>query len=142
MTIDGLPEAYCDVAYADNINASSAWVAASTTEKEDSLQWARVYFDDKYTCNYWDTAPTNVLTANAMLGEEYLLDSSLFFDGETTVPKVKSKFVKAGDVEARDVFYDDHVVSETDNFPRITALVGNVCYIASGSFGSSTALRR
>jgi hypothetical protein len=142
MTIEGLPDSYCDVQYADSINSSAEWTAASDTEKEGALQWGRVYFDDKYVCDYWDTAPSNVLTANAMLGDEYLIDGDRFFTNETPNPGIKRKHVKAGDVESTDTYQDSSISTEIDIFPRITALVGSVCHIPSSGFGVASVLRR
>lgn len=82
------------------------------------------------------------MTANAILGEEYLIDSSKFFSQEKSAPTLKRKSVKAGDVETAETFQDSSEVIAIDNFPSITALVGDVCNIPSGTFGTASVLRR
>ena len=98
--IPGLADPYCTLAYADGVNdQSSDWAAASTAERDDALQWSRVYQDAvySYTVVIDDPAPDALQTANALLAV-YQLRGELFTNATTS--GVVEESVKAGSVES------------------------------------------
>lgn len=135
--VPGLPTAYCDVAYAETINGGGeVWDAVNETEKENALQWARVYMDAVYTYTVEfeeDAAPETIQTANALLAV-YQLQGELFPATDTS-RGTTMKRVKAGPVES-EVEYDPYLSSNwVDPAPYVTMLLSE--YATSTSSGSS-----
>lgn len=143
MSIPGIPEGYCDVVYADTVNLSDDWVGSSDVEKEKYIGYARVYFDGAYSC-IWDSddgVPDCIKTANAMLAEEYLLDSSKFFTVDERAG-VTGTEVAAGPVKSKSTFDPAFTQGFIDRFPFVTNLVGLYCSIPNNSVSSNSILRR
>jgi hypothetical protein len=150
MSIQGLPEAYCTVAYADSVLGDTLpWDNAETADKEAALQWATVYIINTYSCS-WDEdgdVPENVQTATAILGNYHL--TSPLYDASAVQAQVDSNGliknkVVAGSVESEKE-YDAYVSKEwIDPYPDATALlyVDGVCVLAKGGGLGSTSLVR
>ena len=119
--ISGLPDPYCTLVYADDINdQSSDWSAASTADREDALQWGRVYQDSAYTYSVTidDPAPDALQTANAILADYHLRGELFTADGSTNVI---ASSVKAGSVESS-VEYAS-ATGWSDPAPEVTMLL-------------------
>jgi len=146
MSIAGLPESFATVAYADGINLSAPWPTATTAQKENSLQWARVYIEKTYRVLFDKSYPSDaVKTANSMLANEDLT-TPLFNAESAGKPQkgLKKTRVKAGPAEAEREYDTNRSSLWVDPFPEITALLNldGLCPIAKGGIQSVPLLRR
>jgi hypothetical protein len=129
MSVQGLPEAYCTVAYADSVLGEQLpWDSAETADKEAALQWGRVYIDDNYSCAFDpNNVPESIQTANAILGNYHLtapLYDSSKVEGEQSERGLTGNKVKAGSVES-DKSYDPYAaMAKLDAYPDVTAILG------------------
>lgn len=143
MSIPGVPDGYCDVAYADTVNTATAWTGATTTVKENAIGYTRVYFDSIYSC-IWDSddgVPDVIQTANAVLAEQYVIDSTQFFEVNTKTGLTGTEGA-AGSVKTKKTFDPIHANDFVDKFPFITGLVGEYCTIPSSQVSSMAIVRR
>ena len=146
MSITGLPVAYANVAYADLINLATPWTTATTTAKENSLQWGRVYIEKTYRVLFDQDDPSDaVKTANSMLANEDL--TTALFDAASSgdpAKGLKSTKVKAGSAESSKEWDTNKSNSWVDQYPEITALLAldGLCPIAKGGVQYSPLLRR
>ena len=127
MTIQGLPEPYCDIAYADSINAGNAdWEALSDDAKTGHLQWGRVYIDNKYTCSIEEPVDDSVKTANAMLGA-YNLEGPLYDPSKAVTEKANAgltgKSAGAGSVYSKKSYDPYAARKKVDMYPDVTAVI-------------------
>ncbi len=127
MTIQGLPDPYCDNAYADTINAGNTdWEALTEDAKTGHLQWGRVYIDNKYSCSIEDEVDDSVKTANAMLGA-YNLESPLYDPAAAETEKANAgltgKSSGAGSVFSKKSYDPYAARRKIDSYPDVTAVI-------------------
>jgi len=131
---------YADIAYANSVNSTTEWRTASLANKNYALSMGRFYIDSKYTCIDFDETyldeeleyPDELLTANSILAEAYLLDT-LFITVETTGSMILNR-VKAGDVESEKEFSNNGRSPLTiDRFQDVTLLLSQFCSYGNGT---------
>lgn len=141
MSITGLPEPYCTVAYADIINAGQAeWDAADTATKEAALQYGRMYIDTKYVCSVLDedSPAENIQTSNAALGQYHLV-SPLFDPAQAATDQenkgLESKSSGAGSVFSKKSYNAGIANQKVDPYPDVTAIMTHdgVCRYKTGT---------
>ena len=143
MTIQGLPTSFADVAYADLINLSTPWTTGATADRENALQYARIYMSRTYKFNFdIDNPPDIVKTANSILAN-YHLTEDLFRTSRNAAP---AKGLKSNKVDADGVLVEKHYDTNRSNswidpFPEVTAmlLVDGVCSLGKSQGGISFA---
>jgi len=126
----GFSDGYCDVAYATSLLGTSApWISTTSVNKEDSLQWGRVYIENTYKVpvNISDTEINDALkNSNAILANEHL-KSDLFLTARSSAPEkgLIEKTVQATPVKSTKK-YDPNISSEwLDPFPQVTAIMAS-----------------
>ena len=137
MTIAGLPLPYCTTEYADAIIGltSGDWLGLSSDQKEEALQWGRIYLDNTYACLPWPEeddedyllpVPEAVQTANAYAAVEYLEGTYFLVEDGTLRGRTRVE-VAAGSVMSR-TDYDAYINSYgwNDPSPVITAVLGAI----------------
>jgi len=137
MSVSGLALPYCTVDYANAILGTSNgdWLGLNASQKEESLQWGRIYLDTTYSCLPWpvdedgayiEVVPDAVQTANAYAAGAYL--EGLYFLVEDGSLRGRTRVeVRAGSVMSR-VDYDAYLASFgwDDPTPLITAILGAI----------------
>ena len=128
MSVQGLPTSYADVAYADSVLLpDEPWASASTPDKEEALQWGRIYIDTQYACDFDEDDPNDsVKTANSELGNKHL--TTALFDSDVAAAEnvrrgLTGEKVKAGSVESSKRFDAYASFSKVDRFPDVTAIL-------------------
>lgn len=135
-----LADSYVTLANAETVNTGDTdWDAASETEQEASLSYARQFIDAKYNCESFDEddAPSEIQMANCLFAIEYLKD--VLFD-EADVNVIEES-VKAGEVEAKTRFARSGGTSIIDPYPAITSILFGYCKLKSKGFGQISLVR-
>ena len=153
MAISGLPLPYCTAEYASTILGTSNgdWLALSVSQKEEILQWGRVYLDNTYSCLPWpeegdadyvEAVPTAVQTANAYAANAYLEGTYFLVEDGSLRGRTRVE-VAAGSVMSR-TDYDAYLSTYgwNDPSPVITAILGAIgCGPTKGSVQSPKLIR-
>ena len=142
MTVEWLPNALCDVDYADTVNAGLVeWEALSIEEKEIALQWGALYIDRMYVCGYdIKNIPTSLQTANALLGGYQAISPIYPSAGKPKGATIASEGVSStsisGDGASISKSYDlGYLSSKIDGYKDVTAILeqSGVCYFNAGN---------
>lgn len=144
--LTGLPIPYADASYADTINLVLPWTTATTNQKDQSLQWGRVYIQQTYNVLFDQDNPSDaVKTANSMLANENLT-TALFEAASAGKP---AKGLTSTEVDAKGVktkkSWDANISNNwIDPFPEITAILSldGLCNIKRGGLQFVPLLRR
>jgi len=126
----GFSDGYCDVSYADSLLVLvTPWISTTVTNKENALQWGRVYIENTYDVpvTITDSEINDALkNANAILGNEHVQED-LFFTARNAAPEkgLTEKTVQATPVKSTKK-YDANISSEwIDPFPQVTAILAS-----------------
>ena len=150
MSVSGLAAPYCTSAYADTILGlgNGDWLGLSSSQKDEALQWGRVYLDATYSCLPWDeeeepVIPDAVQTANAYAAG-YYLDGLYFLTEDGSLRGRTRVEVAAGSVMSR-TDYDAYLATYgwNDPTPLISAILAATlqCYANKGSISSAKLVR-
>ena len=149
MAVSGLALPYCTTDYANSILGLSNgdWLGLNASQKEEALQWGRVYLDGTYSCLPWDETesevPEAVQTANAYAAGYYL--EGLYFLTEDGSLRGRTRVeVAAGSVMSR-TDYDAYLSTYgwNDPSPLISAILAATlqCYPNKGSITNAKLVR-
>lgn len=149
MSVQGLEDGFADIAYADSMLGATAkpWASTTDTNKEDALQYARVYMEKTYRDNSFDLDsdfPDYLKTCNSILANEHLSES--LFESESnskTEMGLTSKSVKADVVETKKEYDPVYSSKWKDPFPSVTAImVVNGASLMVGGVRTVSMIRR